>query len=97
MLKGKRENMGRGVGRLVSVALRCPLTPMEPSSEEANEMLLGVHRDLHPEGRVGVQGMGMRGRRVSKYVTLLKGENENRYMNKAIEAVSEARACRKSR
>ena len=35
--------------------------------------------------------------RVSKCVTLLKGENENRYRNKAVEAVSEARACRKSR
>ena len=35
--------------------------------------------------------------RVSKCVTLLKGENENRCRNKAVEAVSEARACRKSR
>ena len=35
--------------------------------------------------------------RVSKCVTLLKGENENRYRDKAVEAVSEARACRKSR
>ena len=33
---------------------------------------------------------------VSKCVTLLKGEHENRYRDKAVEAVSEARACRKS-